>query len=89
MRSLVKKSVLIVEQEVDNGEVGATLAELVNGGLNESDLLYICFGHDRNFHFYLTAFLPILSIFVFLPFPFMRLVRQELTFKRTLWSIIK
>lgn len=28
-----------IEQGVDSGEVGATLAELVNGGLNESDLL--------------------------------------------------
>lgn len=41
MRSLVKKSVLSVEQGFDSGEVGATLAELVNGGLNEYDLLYI------------------------------------------------
>lgn len=29
------------EQGVDSGEVGATLVELVNGGLNESDLLCI------------------------------------------------
>lgn len=41
MRSLVKKSVPSVEQGVDSGKVGATLAELVNGKLNEYDLLYI------------------------------------------------
>lgn len=30
-----------VEQGVDSGEVGATLAELVNAGLNASDLVCI------------------------------------------------
>ena len=41
MRFLVMKCSPGVEQGVDNGDTGATLAELVNGGLNESDLLYI------------------------------------------------
>ena len=73
----------------DSGDVGAALAELVNGSLNESDLLFICFGYNSDFHFYLTAFLSILSIFLFLPFPFVRLLGQILTFKWLVWSIIK
>lgn len=41
MRSLVKKSTASVEQGIGSGDVGAPLAALVNGGLDESDLLYI------------------------------------------------
>ena len=48
----------------DSGEVGEALAELVNGRLNESDLLYICFGYHSDFQFYLTAFLFILYIYL-------------------------
>lgn len=41
LRSVVNNSIPTVEQGLDDGEVGATSAQLVNGGLSKSDLLYI------------------------------------------------
>lgn len=41
LRSVVNNSMPTVEQGLDDGEVGPTPAELVNGGLSKSDLLYI------------------------------------------------
>lgn len=41
LRSVVNNSIPTVEQGLDDGEVGATPAQLVNGGLSKSDLLYI------------------------------------------------
>lgn len=43
MRSLVKKSTASVEQGIGSGNVGAPLAALVNGGLDESDLYIVLF----------------------------------------------
>lgn len=91
MRSCIEKPTLRVEQGVGSRAVGATPAELVRGGLNESDPLFIVLFAltNNNFHLQVRAFFPILSIFVFALFLFMGPLRQELRFKWALWSIIK
>lgn len=70
---------------------GSKLAELVNGGLNESDL------HDsahllwppQQFPFAFNCFLSYSAHICVFPFPFTGPLRRKLMFKRALWPVIK